>query len=145
MYVKAVPSSPAVSERMTRARRENTGPERALRSVLHRRGYRFRVHRPVPGAARRKVDIVFPVEKLAVFVDGCFWHACPEHATWPSANAAFWRRKLERNAERDRETDARLTASGWTVVRIWEHESVDEACDRVEETLRLLREKRLRV
>jgi DNA mismatch endonuclease (patch repair protein) len=126
-----VPSSPEVSQRMSRARREDTGPERELRSELHRRGLRFTLHRPLPIDRRRKVDIAFPGARVAVFVDGCFWHSCPEHATFPKANALLWKEKLRRNTERDRETDAYLRAEGWEVIRIWEHEDAVSAADRV--------------
>jgi DNA mismatch endonuclease, patch repair protein len=131
-----VSSSVGVSQRMSRARREDTGPERALRSELHKRGLRFRIHRPLAFDPRRKVDIAFPAARVAVFVDGCFWHVCPEHATYPKANAEFWRAKLARNQERDRETDARLTSSGWEVLRVWEHEDVTVAADRIEAAVR---------
>ena len=126
-----IPSSPAVSARMSRARRENTEPERAMRTELHRRGLRFRVHRALAFDRRRKIDIAFPGARVAVFVDGCFWHSCPEHATYPKANAALWKAKLRRNTERDRETDAYLRKDGWEVIRVWEHEDVVSAADRV--------------
>jgi DNA mismatch endonuclease (patch repair protein) len=71
---------------------------------------------------RRTIDIVFPKAKIAVFLDGCFWHGCPEHATQPKANAAWWREKLDRNMDRDRETTEHLIGLGWTVLRFWEHE-----------------------
>jgi DNA mismatch endonuclease, patch repair protein len=80
--------------------------------------------------------VVFGPERVAVYVDGCFWHSCPEHGSMPKANAAFWKRKLERNRQRDTETNAALRQSGWEVVRVWEHEEVAEAADRVEEVLR---------
>jgi len=116
---------------MQRQRSRNTGVERALRSELHRRGLRYRVHRrPIPGL-RRESDVVNARLRLAVFVDGCFWHGCPDHATWPKANAEFWREKIEGNRARDRDTDAKLRDAGWTVVRIWEHEDPVEAADRV--------------
>jgi DNA mismatch endonuclease (patch repair protein) len=121
---------------MSRASREDTGPERALRSQLHRRGLRFRVHRPLAFDRRRKVDIAFPAARVAVFVDGCFWHACPEHATYPKANAELWRAKLERNQERDHETSARLISSGWQVIRVWEHEDPAKAAERIEAAVR---------
>lgn len=133
------PSSPAVSRRMSRAATRNTGPERALRSELHKRGYRFRLHRALPFDARRKADLVFPKERLAVFVDGCFWHSCPVHGTMPRANRDFWEPKLARNRERDQDTDARLREHGWAVVRVWEHEPAIHAADVVESTLRSLR------
>jgi DNA mismatch endonuclease (patch repair protein) len=136
-----VASSVAVSERMQRQRSRDTGVELALRSELHRRGLRYRVHRrPLPGI-RREADIVIATLRLAVFVDGCFWHGCPLHATWPKANEVFWRNKIERNRDRDRDTDQRLEQAGWTVVRIWEHEEVDAAADRVMDAAARIRTK----
>jgi DNA mismatch endonuclease (patch repair protein) len=123
---------------MQRTRRRDTPAELALRSVLHRRGYRFRVDHPLPGL-RRRADLVFPRERLAVFVDGCFWHACPEHASWPKTNADWWRAKIRGNVARDRDTDQRLVQLGWTVVRAWEHEDPCVAADRVESEIRRLR------
>jgi DNA mismatch endonuclease (patch repair protein) len=132
-----VPSSAAVSARMSRARREHTAPERALRSELHRRGLRFRVQRPLAFDRRRKADIAFPGARVAVFVDGCFWHSCPEHATQPKANEAFWSEKLRRNRERDAETNARLGDDGWHVIRVWEHEDPVTAADRIAAAVRV--------
>lgn len=129
-------TSPATAARMARQATRDTAPELALRRELHRRGMRFRVDYPLPGLPRRRADVVFTRPKVAVFVDGCFWHLCPAHGTLPGNNAAWWRRKLEGNAARDRETDARLTAIGWTVLRFWEHEPVSVAADVVERTLR---------
>jgi DNA mismatch endonuclease (patch repair protein) len=106
---------------MQRQRRRDTGPEIALRSLLHREGFRFRVDYPLPGL-RRRADVAFPRRRLAVFVDGCFWHGCPEHGTWPKANAAWWRAKITANQERDRDTDRCLREAGWEVVRVWAHE-----------------------
>ena len=124
-------TTPAVSLRMSRQVSRDTGIERTLRSVLHARGLRFRVHRrPILGL-RREVDLVFPSARVAVFVDGCFWHGCPEHATWPRSNPEFWQSKIEGNRSRDRDTESRLEAEGWAVCRIWEHEDVGEAADRV--------------
>lgn len=121
---------------MSRLGRRDTQPELALRSELHRRGFRFRVDRaPVPGL-RSRADIVFGPARVAVYVDGCFWHSCPEHGTRPKANADWWERKLDRNQERDRETDRVLRENGWQVVRIWEHEDPAEAADRVEVAVR---------
>jgi DNA mismatch endonuclease (patch repair protein) len=115
-----------------RAQRErDTGIEREIRSRLHARGLRFRVHRRLLAGSRREVDVVFPGAKVAVFVDGCFWHGCPDHGTWPRNNAAFWRDKIEGNVRRDRDTDARLAAEGWTVVRVWEHEPPADAAQRI--------------
>jgi DNA mismatch endonuclease, patch repair protein len=85
---------------------------------------------------RREADVLFVGPKVAVFVDSCFWHCCPEHGTWPSANGSWWREKLEANRRRDRDTDARLHADGWAVVRIWEHEDPRAAAVRVREVVR---------
>ncbi len=110
--------------------------ERALRSALHCRGLRFRLHRRLLTNSRRTVDIVFPRARLAVFLDGCFWHGCPSHGTWPKNNAEWWREKIETNVARDRDTDRRLEALGWTVMRIWEHEPIEDAADRLGHWLR---------
>jgi DNA mismatch endonuclease, patch repair protein len=128
-------SSPAVSARMSRLGRRDTAPELLVRSALHRRGLRFRVQRPLDFDRRRRADIVFARERVAVFVDGCFWHRCPDHATFPRANAKFWEDKLQRNVDRDRDTDARLAAAGWTVIRVWEHERPEDAADRIGATV----------
>lgn len=121
---------------MSRLGSRDTAPELALRSELHRRGFRFRIDRaPVPGV-RSRADLVMGPSKVAVYVDGCFWHRCPEHGTMPKANADFWDRKLKRNQERDLEVDRLLDEGGWKVVRIWEHEAVSEAADRVEAAVR---------
>jgi DNA mismatch endonuclease (patch repair protein) len=104
---------------MSRIRGSNTKPERHLRSALHSRGLRFRVHRrDLPGCP----DIVFPRSRIAIFVDGCFWHGCPLHGAKPKTNEDFWNRKLLRNRERDREVLALLRSEGWKVLRYWEHE-----------------------
>jgi len=124
-------SSPEVRRRMQAVRRRDTVLELRLRSALHRMGFRYRVDRSPLPEVRRRADLVFPTEHVAVFVDGCFWHACPIHATWPKANADWWREKLEANRARDAATDADLQTRGWTVVRIWGHESVQEAVERV--------------
>jgi DNA mismatch endonuclease, patch repair protein len=124
-------SSPAALRRMQTARQRDTRPELAVRSELHRRGLRFYVDRaPIP-SLRRRADIIFPRRKITVFIHGCFWHGCPEHGTWPRANAAWWRAKIERNQARDHDTVCRLAAAGWTVVTVWEHESPTDAADRV--------------
>lgn len=108
-----------------------------LRRELHRRGLRFRVDHPLPGMPRRRADLVFTRAKIAVFVDGCFWHGCPEHATHPVANAAWWSEKLARNVERDRQTDEHLRGAGWTVLRIWEHEDPRVTAKSVETAWRI--------
>jgi DNA mismatch endonuclease (patch repair protein) len=127
---------PALSRKMSTLARRDTKPELLLRSELHRRGMRFRVQLKVPGNNRRTVDIVFTRVRLAVYVDGCFWHGCPEHHVRPQANSEWWCWKIERNQARDRDTDRQLEASGWKVLRIWEHVLVAEAADKVEEAYR---------
>ena len=97
-----------------------------VRRLLHRRGYRYRVDAHVIAGLPRRADLVFRGRKVAVFIDGCFWHQCPQHGTLPKANARWWKTKLDRNVERDRDTDERLRQAGWTVVRIWEHEIRDD-------------------
>jgi DNA mismatch endonuclease (patch repair protein) len=120
---------------MSRQRTRDTAPELALRRELHRRGARFFVDRaPLPGV-RRRADLVFPRLRVAVYVDGCFWHRCPEHATDPKRNAEWWATKLAANVARDRATDATLTESGWQVVRVWEHEDPTTAATRVQSAL----------
>ncbi len=110
-------------------RRTDTKPELALRHALHRLGYRYRKdYRLDLGNGRRvRPDIAFTARKVAVFVDGCFWHACPEHGSKPRANEWYWGPKLIKNVERDRVNDAALILAGWTVVRLWEHVPIDEA------------------
>ncbi len=110
-------------------RRANTKPELALRRALHAMGYRYRKdHRlDLAGGMRVRPDIVFTARRVAVFVDGCFWHCCPEHGSQPSANSWYWEPKLRRNVERDRAGDAALGEAGWTVIRLWEHESLEAA------------------
>jgi DNA mismatch endonuclease (patch repair protein) len=117
-----------VRARMRANRSSNTGPELALRSALHRRGLRYRTHARIDVAAARPVrpDIVFPRQRVAVFVDGCFWHDCPEHGELPEANRELWRTKFKRNVERDRRNDRLLQGAGWKVVRVWEHESPEQ-------------------
>ena len=123
------PSSEGRSANMRANRRTDTKPELALRHALHRLGYRYRKdHRlDLDGGRRVRPDIAFTARKVAVFVDGCFWHACPEHGSKPRANEWYWGPKLIKNVERDRINDAALILAGWTVVRLWEHVPLDEA------------------
>lgn len=116
---------------MKATRQRDTGAEIALRSELHARGLRYRVHRRIVPGVRREADVVFGPTKVAVFVDGCFWHCCPIHGSMPRANARWWREKLEKNERRDRDTDRRLQRAGWKVVRVWEHDDPRKAADRV--------------
>ncbi|MFB8115498.1 very short patch repair endonuclease [Streptomyces sp. NPDC056465] len=127
----AKPSSPDVSARMSRQARRDTAPEVAVRKLLHASGYRYRLNERVPGMSRRTIDIAFTRAKVAVMIDGCFWHGCPLHATQPKSNAEWWRNKLDRNMARDRETTEHLAAQGWTVLRFWEHTAADEVAEAV--------------
>jgi DNA mismatch endonuclease (patch repair protein) len=117
--------------------RRDTGPEMALRSALHRAGFRYRCDFRIdlPGG-RVRPDVVFTRRRVAVFVDGCFWHCCPAHGSKPSTNQSYWSPKLARNVERDARNTAWLTEAGWTVVRIWEHEDVASAMEHVVAALR---------
>jgi DNA mismatch endonuclease (patch repair protein) len=116
--------------------RTDTGPELLLRRELHRRGLRFRVQMKVPGNNRRTIDIAFTRARLAVYVDGCFWHGCPDHHVRPRANSDWWRWKIERNQARDRDTDHQLRETGWMVIRVWEHEDPHSAAERIAATYR---------
>ncbi|MFF9767456.1 very short patch repair endonuclease [Streptomyces sp. NPDC014636] len=112
----------------------------AVRRHLHAAGLRYRVNVPVPGMPRRTIDIVFVKPKIAVFVDGCFWHGCPEHATQPKTNAEWWRAKQDKNMARDAEATEHLTAEGWTVLRFWEHESPERVAVCVADRVRSARQ-----
>lgn len=105
------------SEIMSKVRSKDTSPEIRLRKALWAAGIRYRKH-----YGPHRIDLAFPEKKVAVFVDGCFWHGCPIHATTPKSNGDYWIPKLERNKQRDRERTAALEAEGWTVIRVWEHE-----------------------
>ena len=124
-------SSPAVRALMQGNRSKATRPEMAVRRACHRLGLRYWANRrPLP-TLRREADLVFPRARVAVFVDGCFWHGCPQHATQPRSNSKFWRDKVEANRARDRDTDRRLEEAGWCVVRVWEHEDPETAAERI--------------
>ena len=120
---------------MARFGRRDTAPELAVRCELHRRGRRFFVDRQVSRRCRVRPDLVFPRARVAVFVDGCFWHHCEEHVQLPKANAELWRRKLLAIRQRDARNQAILTAEGWSVLRSWEHEYPATIADRVEHEL----------
>lgn len=128
----------ALSAKMSTLARRDTAPELALRRELHRRGLRYRIQFKVPGNNRRRIDIAFTRTRLAVYVDGCFWHGCPEHHVHPRANSEWWAWKVDRNRARDLDTDRELHKAGWTSVRVWEHEDPDEAANRVELAYRTL-------
>ncbi|MEW8384299.1 MAG: very short patch repair endonuclease [Candidatus Thiodiazotropha taylori] len=130
------PSSEAASHRMSRTGRRDTTAEMRVRRLLHAAGLRYRVDYQVLNRPRRKADIAFTRIRVAVFIDGCYWHGCPEHGTWPKANAGFWRKKIETNRERDQDTNSRLEAEGWQVIRVWEHENPAEAANRIIDAVR---------
>jgi DNA mismatch endonuclease, patch repair protein len=120
------------SRNMQAIRRTNTKPEVTLRSALHRLGYRFRKDLRIAAGERWvRPDIVFTRARVAVFVDGCFWHACPEHGRQPGVNQWYWSPKLAQNVSRDRLNDSALEHNGWRVVRIWEHVPIEAAVDLV--------------
>lgn len=123
------------SARMSRGRQRDTKPEVELRRALHASGLRFRVQMPLLSKPRRTADIAFTKWRVAIFVDGCFWHGCPIHGTSPKSNASFWREKIAANVARDEDTNRRLEEMGWRVVRIWEHEPVETALQIVGEVL----------
>ncbi|MFI5648363.1 very short patch repair endonuclease [Kitasatospora sp. NPDC051705] len=124
-------SSPATRASMRSNTGRDTKPELRLRSLLHHAGLRYKVSaRPVP-TLRRTADVVFTKAKVAVFVDGCYWHFCPEHRSVPATNRDFWVEKLEKNRARDAETVRLLQEQGWTVLRFWEHVSAEEAAHEV--------------
>lgn len=125
------PSSKAAASRMRAAVPRDTAAELALRAALDRLELTYAIDQCVLPGIRSRADIVFAPERVAVFVDGCFWHGCPVHGTWPKHNAKFWREKIETNRRRDADTDHRLEAANWRVIRVWEHEDSDEAADRI--------------
>jgi DNA mismatch endonuclease (patch repair protein) len=132
-------TSPAVRAVMRANRSRDTRPETRIRSRLHAMGLRYRVsQRPIP-ELRRTADVVFRPIRLAVFIDGCYWHGCPDHHRPARINSEFWRTKIEVNRQRDSETDRLLTEAGWHVIRVWEHEPAAEAADRIARAVRAKR------
>lgn len=129
-------SSKEASQRMAKVRQKDTKAEMSLRRELHRKGLRYRVNFKVLDKPRRIADIVFTKQKLAIFVDGCFWHGCPEHATWPKQNSQFWQSKISTNKVRDLDTNERLRSIGWTVLRFWEHEEPSILAEIVEKLIK---------
>jgi len=135
------PASSATTRAMQGNRRRDTRPELAVRSAVHRRGLRYRVDaQPLPDL-RRRADLVFRSSKVAVFVDGCLWHGCPEHCRIPETHEDYWSAKIGRNVARDRDTDAKLREAGWLPLRIWEHDDPVKAAERV---VRAVEARRLR-
>lgn len=134
-------SSVEVRHRMQVTKRRDTPGELALRSALRAYGVRYRVDAKLPGS-RRRADVAFFWAKVAVFVDGCFWHGCPKHGSWPKTNAEWWQQKIRTNQRRDRDTDHMLKAQGWTVLRFWEHTDPITAARRIVKVLKARHEGR---
>lgn len=133
-------SSAGVRSRMQLQKTRDTKPELAVRRLLHRRGLRYRVDRQPLADLRRRADIVFGPARVAVYVDGCFWHGCAEHGNpRPAANGWYWPDKIARNRARDADTDRRLAEAGWIVIRAWEHEEPEAVAARVESAVRARR------
>jgi DNA mismatch endonuclease (patch repair protein) len=120
---KPIASSAQVSQRMKEARTSGTAPELLVRRALFSAGLRYRIQYRVSGLSRRTIDVAFPRQHLAIFVDGCFWHGCVLHRTVPKSNRSWWLRKLQENRGRDRDTDIRLAKLCWQVFRFWEHDN----------------------
>jgi DNA mismatch endonuclease (patch repair protein) len=133
--IKPIPSSKAALQRMRAAKPRDTAPEKALRLALYRKGLRYRIDVRLIKDLNRRADIVFRSIKVAVFVDGCFWHGCPIHGTQAKANAEFWSNKIRQNQERDADTSKRLRKAGWRVIRVWEHENLEKASEKDENQL----------
>ena len=131
MKTRPTPKNETVTAQMKAMPRKSTGPEVVLRRALFARGLRFRLHnRNLPGTP----DIVLPGAKIAVFVDGCFWHKCPKHGSLPKNNRDWWSDKLTATKARDRKKDRELRAVGWLPIHVWEHTSPDDAADEIAET-----------
>ena len=134
-------SSAARRRNMQAIRSRDTTPERLVRSLVHAQGLRYRVAaRPLPNL-RRTADLVFRPTKVAVFIDGCYWHGCPDHYVAPKTNAGYWSDKVARNVARDRDTNERLRGSGWTVLRFWEHEAAEGCALKITETVTRLKKR----
>ena len=125
------PSSEAARNRMRATKSRDTEAEMKVRRLLHAMGLRYFVEKVVINSPRRKADIVFTRAKVAVFIDGCFWHGCPKHGTSAKANAEFWRDKIQTNKERDLDTNKRLKKEGWLVIRAWEHENPEKIASKI--------------
>lgn len=128
-------STPASRAVMQGNRSRDTKPEMAVRRAAHAQGLRYRVDSRPLSSLNRRADLVFTRAKVAVFIDGCYWHGCPEHGTAARSNAGYWSTKIARNKDRDAETDRLLDDAGWTVVRAWEHESADAVLSRIRSAL----------
>ena len=126
------PSSQAARNRMVAQRRKDTEAELEVRRILYRKGLRYRVDYPVLKKPLRRGDIIFIGPKVAVFIDGCFWHGCPKHGTQSKSNVSFWKEKIKTNKERDKDTNKRLRKIGWKVIRAWEHEDPIKVAQQIE-------------
>ncbi|MHB9753564.1 very short patch repair endonuclease [Streptomyces sp. BYX5S] len=125
---------------MQAIRSRDTKPEQLIRRLVHAQGLRYRVAaRPLP-SLRRTADMVFRPSKVAVFIDGCYWHGCPKHYVSPKTNPGYWSAKVARNMARDRDTDQRLTEAGWLVLRFWEHEPSADCAEQIAAEVRSRRE-----
>ncbi|MFH7324856.1 very short patch repair endonuclease [Aeromicrobium sp. JJY06] len=134
------PTTPGRQSAMRQQKTKDTAPERALRVALRARGLvGYRKHYRALPDLRRTVDVAFVGARVAVDVRGCFWHGCPDHSRRGTANSAWWDEKLARNIERDRDTEQRLSESGWLVLVVWEHEDSDEAAERVSDVVKARR------
>ncbi|WP_327088228.1 very short patch repair endonuclease [Nonomuraea sp. NBC_01738] len=133
---RPVPRDEGVSRRMRSQREFDTGIEVMLRKLLWNKGLRYRIHAQVIPGTRRKVDLVFPGAKVAVFIDGCFWHGCPRHYSAPANNNDWWLKKITINRARDIDSFKRLRAANWRVVRVWEHQDLELAAERIEKLVR---------
>lgn len=136
--VESWATSPSVRRNMQANRRRDTNPELAVRRKLHAEGYRFRVDWALPFDRRRRADVAFTRKRVVVFIDGCFWHRCPEHYVPPKSHADYWETKTSRNAARDADTTRRMEELGWTVLRYWAHSHPNDVVLSVEETLAAL-------
>lgn len=133
---KPFASTPTVHRRMQQQLRAGTRPEMALRRELHRAGLRYFVDRRPIKSVPRRADLVFPRSRTAVFVDGCFWHGCPQHGRRPTTNSWYWTEKIATTSRRDSDTDRLLSEAGWQVIRIWEHDNVRAAAELISATVR---------
>lgn len=130
----------AVRRRMQRTARKDNPFERSVRSLLHAQGIRYRIHFPLPGLRRTSCDIAFPSLKIAVFLDGCFWHGCDQHCPVVKKNTDFWLGKIERNHARDLRATAHLTDIGWIALRYWEHEAAENIAEAIVFAVRQVRD-----
>ena len=129
-------SSETVSRRMRATGQKDTAAEMLVRRALHGMGLRYRLHlAPLPNL-HRKADIIFRSRRIAVMIDGCFWHGCPLHGSQPKTNSSFWHNKIKTNQRRDRDTDRKITKAGWKIIRVWEHEDPSIAAERIAQIVR---------